>query len=399
MTSFKLNIIVLFALTLNIEINAQEPIFAQFHNNPIYLNPALSGQYRFRASFNNNNQWFNIPGQFNTQFFSVDGILEGKSFSSNNFRSSKNLLNSGNLIGGLYFLRNSEGELSLNTNNLSIVVGYTNKFEIKKNHKLSFSMPMQFNLISKKIDFSNAIFMQNLDPVYGNINSNNFVAPYSNQFIYPTFSTGLNINLANHHQNSLATYKIDVGFSIGNILLNDVSGFLNSNTINKKKFTFYSTFYSKEFFLTKSSLFYQKHSVHETIQIFSELKYHRFNNFIFGLMYRHQFFSSNRTSNPSSSNASSNLHNPNFPNHSYHPKHGYESIHIVPTFIIRNGDLPMRIAYSYGFTLSELGHSNSFGINEISLQVVLDKENKWEFCPGDKVYRRKLNRKQKKIRK
>ena len=92
MMNFVLNIIVLFGLILSFEINAQEPVFAQFHNNPIYLNPALAGEYRFRTSFNNNNQWINIPGQFNTQFFSVDGVVDAKSFSSNNFRSSNNLL-------------------------------------------------------------------------------------------------------------------------------------------------------------------------------------------------------------------------------------------------------------------------------------------------------------------
>ena len=57
---------------------SQEPVFSDFYNNPIYLNPALAGQYQIRASFNANNQWYNIPGQLNTQTFSLDGTISPK---------------------------------------------------------------------------------------------------------------------------------------------------------------------------------------------------------------------------------------------------------------------------------------------------------------------------------
>ena len=105
-TEIKILIIVLF-LSSHQNIFCQEPVFTQFQNNPIYLNPALAGQYKFRLCNVLNSQWFNVPGQFNTQFISIDGKAERK---GNKYRiQSLTSLKDGFLLWGCSFLRNSEG--------------------------------------------------------------------------------------------------------------------------------------------------------------------------------------------------------------------------------------------------------------------------------------------------
>ena len=60
--------------------------------------------------------------------------------------------------------------------------------------------------------------------------------------------------------------------------------------------------------------------------------------------------------------------------------------------------LPIWISFSYGYTLSDLNIPEiTGGVGEISFQLIFDKNNQWEFCPGDKGYRDDLNSKKKKI--
>lgn len=371
-TEIKILIIVLF-LSSHQNIFCQEPVFTQFQNNPIYLNPALAGQYKFRLCNVLNSQWFNVPGQFNTQFISIDGKAERK---GNKYRiQSLPSLKDGFLLWGCSFLRNSEGEFSLNTNNVSFILGYGKEIKTNSKSLLTFSIPLQFSLINKNIDFSNAVFMQNLDPVFGNINSNNFVSP-TPSYNYPTFSTGVNFSYINNLIKSKADYKLNFGGAVSNILLNELEGFILQNTVDNKKWTFYGTLFLKKSLFFRNSIFYQKQNVFETFQITSDLKVDMLENFTFGLLYRHQLVNSSQN------------------------KIALESFHIAPTFFLnQKSDYPIRISLSYGFTLSDLNQSNTKGIAEISMQIIFDQNNQWEFCPGDKGYRADLNSKNKEIEK
>ena len=99
-------------------------------------------------------------------------------------------------------------------------------------------------------------------------------------------------------------------------------------------------------------------------------------NFTFGLLYRHQLSTSSQD------------------------KIALESFHIAPTFFLnQKSDYPIRISLSYGFTLSDLNQSNTKGIAEISMQIIFDQNNQWEFCPGDKGYRADLTSKNKETEK
>ena len=336
---YKYSKILLVALFLiNKCIHSQDPVFSQFKNNPIYLNPALVGEYKLRLSCVSNNQWFNIPGQLNTQYMSIDG-------------SNKK---DATLVWGCSFLRNSEGELSLITNNVSLIIGYRTK--IKKHLIITF--PLQLSIIGKSIDFSNAVFMQNLDPVFGNINSNNFIGP-SQSYTYPTFSTGLNFSyLKNDHR---VNYKIDFGGSVNNILSSEKEGFLLQNTVNNPKFTFYSTFFFNDKNFYRNSIFYQQQNIFKTLQISTDFIFPTLKNPTFGLIYRHMFMNSNLKKKPP-----------------------FESLHFVVTFIKDDNTKNHinRLSISYGIKFSNLDQSDTFGIAEISYQFIMNKHNQWYSCPA-----------------
>ena len=375
MKFIKINIIIIFLFNLNENLISQEPVFTQFQNNPVYLNPALIGEYKLRFSSLMNSQWFKIPGQFNTQFFSIDGRVETKEF-NNKFNIQKfKSLSSGYPVIGCSYLRNSEGNLNLNTDKFSIVLGYQLKMKLKSESILKFTFPMQFSAINKKIDFSNAVFMQNLNPVLGNINSNSFIAPSPN-YNYQSFSSGFNLTFINNLIESSADYKFNLGFALSNIFLNELDGFIIQNTVDNRKLTFHATFFHKSLFnfFSRYSVFFQKQDVFKTFQATVDFTKPQFEIFNCGFSYRHQFL------RPSSDNIP------------------FETIYIIPSFLILRGDYPKRISFSYGYTLSELNNPEiTGGVGEISFQLIFDKNNQWEFCPGDKGYRNDLNSKKKKI--
>lgn len=375
MKFIKINIIIIFLFNLNENLLCQEPVFTQFQNNPVYLNPALIGEYKFRLSSLNNNQWFKIPGQFNTQYFSIDGRIETKEF-NNKFNIQKlNSLSSGYPVIGCSYMRNSEGNLSLNTNNFSILLGYGLKMKIKSKSILKFTFPLQFSAINKKIDFSNAVFMQNLNPVLGNINSNSFNAPSPN-YNYQTFSSGFNLTFINHSIESSADYKFNIGFALSNIFLNELDGFIIQNTVDIRKLTFHATLFHKYLFnlFSRYSVFFQKQDVFKTFQATLDFTKPQFKKFNCGFSYRHQFLRQSSDNIP------------------------IETIYLIPSFLILKGDYPKRISFSYGYTLSDLNIPEiTGGVGEISFQLIFDKNNQWEFCPGDKGYRDDLNSKKKKI--
>lgn len=66
--------IILFVII--VQNNAQDPVFIQYYNNPIFFNPAYTGTaITPRVSVNQRIQWPELPGQFNTSIVSFDQYL------------------------------------------------------------------------------------------------------------------------------------------------------------------------------------------------------------------------------------------------------------------------------------------------------------------------------------
>jgi hypothetical protein len=55
------------------QLKAQDPLFSQFYNNPIYYNPGYIGLNQgVRTRFNYRDQWTGLPVDFKTYNFSMD---------------------------------------------------------------------------------------------------------------------------------------------------------------------------------------------------------------------------------------------------------------------------------------------------------------------------------------
>lgn len=51
---------------------SQDPVFTQFDNNPLHLNPAFTGDHCWRAVMNSRTQWNQLSGRYQTSSASVD---------------------------------------------------------------------------------------------------------------------------------------------------------------------------------------------------------------------------------------------------------------------------------------------------------------------------------------
>lgn len=54
------------------DTRAQDPVFTQFDNNPLYLNPAFAGDHCWRVVSNSRTQWSQLSGRYQTSSLSVD---------------------------------------------------------------------------------------------------------------------------------------------------------------------------------------------------------------------------------------------------------------------------------------------------------------------------------------
>jgi type IX secretion system PorP/SprF family membrane protein len=154
---------------------AQDHLYSQFFNSPIYLNPALTGQFKadLRVNLIYRNQWSYVPGTFSYVSASID----------------YNVPRFGGGIG-LLFTRSSEGTAYLDKTNISGVYSYSVGSE---DFVLSFGL--QAGVTNRKIDYSKLIFGDQIDPSLGIISGSSAAGdmPFNNKFY---FDSGVGTNLA-----------------------------------------------------------------------------------------------------------------------------------------------------------------------------------------------------------
>ncbi|MDB5130986.1 MAG: type secretion system rane protein PorP/SprF [Mucilaginibacter sp.] len=155
---------------------AQDHMYSQFFNSPVYLNPALTGQFEgdLRMDFIYRNQFTSVPGSFNYISGSID----------------YNIPKFGGGIG-LLFTRSSEGTAYLTTNNIAGTYSYSVGSE---GFVLSFGL--QAGVSNRSIDWSKLVFGDQIDPRLGFIPGSVSTAdqPLFNNKFY--FDSGAGINLA-----------------------------------------------------------------------------------------------------------------------------------------------------------------------------------------------------------
>jgi type IX secretion system PorP/SprF family membrane protein len=169
--------ILFFALLLmGPQIFAQDHMYSQFFNSPVYLNPALNGQFQgdLRMNLIYRNQFTSVPGGFNYITASID----------------YNIPQFGGGIG-LIFTRGSEGAAGLIKNNIAGVYSYSVGSD---DFVLSFGL--QAGITNRSVNYGKLVFSDQIDPQFGYIPSTPTSAEpplFDNRFY---FDAGLGINLA-----------------------------------------------------------------------------------------------------------------------------------------------------------------------------------------------------------
>src|SRR6185437_10736856 len=175
---------------------AQDPFFSQSYNNPIYLNPALTGANNgLKINMNDMRQWTAVPGTFNTSTITAD---LGEPCSS---------------IGlGIMGVHDERGEGFLETNQLGLTGRWAAPL-IAKRLDIAFGLGGSF--AQKDIDWSKLQFSDQFDPVLGQISNTN-AQPHQSGIPYTDIDAGVsfkflfdyngftilnNIGFAVHHLN------------------------------------------------------------------------------------------------------------------------------------------------------------------------------------------------------
>lgn len=167
--------LLLLLLLINLKGLAQDHLYSQFFNAPMYLNPALTGQFKgdLRMNLIYRNQWTSVPGNFSYVSASID----------------YNVPRFGGGVG-LLFSRSSEGTAYLDKTNISGVYSYSVGSE---DFVLSFGL--QAGITNRVIDYSKLVFGDQIDPTLGIISGSSSAAgalPYNNKFY---FDSGIGTNL------------------------------------------------------------------------------------------------------------------------------------------------------------------------------------------------------------
>lgn len=143
-------------------LKAQDPNFSQFYSNRIYMNPAYAGaDPGMRFNLNYRRLWASVPGRFQT--FSATWDIADYSLA-------------GGL--GLIAVNSVEGEGKLRTTQLGGMYSYRLTVVPRM---FDIHLAAQGTFIQKAIDFSNFVFSDQLDPVYGQINETQAKLPPSAQ--------------------------------------------------------------------------------------------------------------------------------------------------------------------------------------------------------------------------
>ncbi len=160
-------------LLTNLKTEAQDHIYSQFFNAPVYLNPALNGEFKgsFRMNMIYRNQWSSISGDLNYMSTSIDYQLP--------------------TIGGavgLIFNSSSEGTAYLKKNNIAGIYSYSVGTE-----GFTASFGLQAGITNRKLDFSKLIFSDQLDPRLGfEGGASAAESPYNDNKYYFDAGSGVN---------------------------------------------------------------------------------------------------------------------------------------------------------------------------------------------------------------
>ncbi len=162
-------ILIYFLSTIVLKSVAQDPTFSQFFQKNPYVNPAYTGIYggkEIHTITHHREQWMQVPIRFSSSLVSIDWRICQK-----------------NLGVGLMALQNIQGEGKFTSTDFSIPIAA----HIPINDEISISSAIQTTLATRKINWENLIFSDELDPILGEVYTSSATKPNESYFrIYPS---------------------------------------------------------------------------------------------------------------------------------------------------------------------------------------------------------------------
>jgi len=166
---------ILMMICLNLPVFGQDHIYSQFFNSPIYLNPALTGQFQgdIRMNLIYRNQWSGLSGDLS--YLSASADLNIPKFGGG---------------VGILFNRSTEGTAYLTKNNMAATYSYS-----VGGDELVASFGIQAGFTSRKIDWGRLVFSDQIDMRLGYISGSSSSAqlPDASGRFYFDAAGGVNI--------------------------------------------------------------------------------------------------------------------------------------------------------------------------------------------------------------
>jgi type IX secretion system PorP/SprF family membrane protein len=160
------------AIGITGHLNAQDPIFTQFYNNPLYYNPGTVGLNQgMRMRFNYRDQWPSLPVDFKTYDFSMD-VAE------------RNIPGSGGI--GIIALSDKAGTGNMKTS----ILGLATSVRVPLQENMIAQVGIMTSFVQKMINWDDLVFTDQLNSRYGNIYPTAFETPDKSKVTYPDFAIG-----------------------------------------------------------------------------------------------------------------------------------------------------------------------------------------------------------------
>lgn len=219
----------LLAMAVSGTLWAQDPIFTQFMNNKLYLNPAFAGSTPYGAEFslNSRQQWFNVPGP--NQGPAGQGLAYVPVYGTYRFNQASIQTYCANKGVGtaLQVRRSSEGEGVLNSNSATFYLSQTQSIWQPRNGRSSrgflglhvrgiqATAGLSMGIAQRTIDWSSLRFSSQYHPMLGLYRDQPMLAPLndrSNVYIDP--SMGVRIKSMFGDKTFAKTTTLSAGFAV-----------------------------------------------------------------------------------------------------------------------------------------------------------------------------------------
>lgn len=309
-------------------INAQDPNFSQFYNNPVYYNPgmvAMNNGYSLKAHARN--LWAPIPGKFNTFSASFEAqVIPKLGFAVNAYTD----------VAGEANLRTTGGYM-------------TYAYRPVDNRNFMLQVGVTGGVVNKSIDWSKLRFSDHYHEVHGEVGTTQFMAPNYNNVVYADFGSGIVMRF-NHQSKKRGMYKkmmTTIGFSALHLTQPNEGLIVGDNLPMKFVGSFSSAILLNETIITPS-IIYERQNTFQTATIgFSVIK----RPLVFGVWLRNEGL--------------------------FYRPHRFDSfVFNLGVHIPGQKEQVLKIMYSIDFTLSPLRRS-SFGSHEIS--IIYDWDDRYIF--------------------